>query len=114
MNLKRFFLSAATVTLFLVGLALPPRIAAQTTAPGSRFDESKAVAYRINRNDVLGVMVFGEPDLTGGGKKVEARGTINMALIQEIRVVGMTVLEAQAAIEKAYRDGRFLRNPQVT
>lgn len=45
---------------------------------------------------------------------VTGKGTVNLALIQEIRVVGMTINEAERAIENAYREGRFLRTPQVT
>lgn len=86
---------------------------AQTTSP-RRLSEKDALPYRITRGDVLAVAVFGEPDLTGGNKKVEAKGTINLPLIQEIRVTNLTVTEAQKAIEDAYRDQRFLRNPQVT
>jgi len=57
---------------------------------------------------------FSEPDLTTGRKKVENAGTIALALAGDIRVVGLTIADAQAAVENAYRDGRFLRNPQVT
>ena len=39
---------------------------------------------------------------------------MNLPLLGEIAIGGMTVTEAQAAVETAYRDGRFLRNPQVT
>ena len=76
--------------------------------------EKKFVAYRITRGDRIGVSVLGEADLTGGGKRVEATGTINLPLIQETRLVGMTIAEAQEAIAKKYRDERFLRNPQVS
>ncbi|MDO8540400.1 MAG: polysaccharide biosynthesis/export family protein [Opitutaceae bacterium] len=76
--------------------------------------EKKFVAYRITRGDRLSISVVGEPDLTVGQRRVEATGTINMLLINDIRVVGLTIAEAQEAIATAYRDGRFLRNPQVT
>ncbi len=88
--------------------AQPPR------APAPKFDDRNAPAYRITRGDVLSVAVFDEPSLTIGGKKVETRGTINLQLIQDIRIVGLSMAEAKAAIETAYRDGRFLRNPEVT
>src|SRR3954471_20060840 len=93
-------------------LATAPAFAAQATAV--KGDEKKYIPYRIARGDRLAVGVFGEPDLTKGGNKVEATGTIVLTLINEIRVVGLTIAEAQAAIENAYRDGRFLRNPQIT
>jgi polysaccharide export outer membrane protein len=35
-------------------------------------------------------------------------------LVGEVRVSGQTLSDAERAIEAAYRDGRFLRNPQVT
>ncbi|HVS50915.1 MAG TPA: polysaccharide biosynthesis/export family protein [Opitutaceae bacterium] len=87
---------------------------AQVAPATSKLDDKNAIPYRITRGDVLSVAVFGEPDLTIGGKKVEARGVINLPLINEIRLVGMTVGEAKATIEKAYYEGRFLRNPEVT
>jgi polysaccharide export outer membrane protein len=76
--------------------------------------EKKYVAYRITRGDRVSVSILGESDLSGGGKRVEAIGTINLPLIQEVRLVGLTIAEAQDLIAKAYREGRFLRNPQVS
>lgn len=95
----------------IVGLAAP--VVAQEPVPAPKLEENNITPYRITRGDVLAVSVFGEQDLTTGGNKVEARGTITLQLIKEIRVVGLTVLEAQEAIQNAYRDGRFLRDPQV-
>jgi len=95
-------------------ISLHPAFAANAASVSKKTEEKEAVPYHITRNDVLGIMVFGEPDLTGGNKKVLAAGTINLGLINEIRVVGLTLPEAQAMIEKAYQDGRFLRNPKVT
>lgn len=99
------------LTLFVAALASPTF--AQNPAPRPKIDEKNAAPYRITRGDVLAVSVFGESDLTSGGNKVEAKGTITLQLIKEIHVRGLTVLEAQTAIENAYRDGRFLRDPQV-
>src|SRR5690606_8924385 len=46
--------------------------------------------------------------------RIDARGNINLKLVGDLRVAGMTVAEAQRAIENAYREGRYLRNPQAT
>ena len=74
--------------------------------------EKKGIIYRIRPGDKIAVRVFQEDlDLT---PTVNGRGIVNLSLIQEIRVAGMTVNEAERAIENAYRDGRFLRNPQVS
>lgn len=82
-------------------------------APAGKMDKPY-VPYRITRGDYVTVQVLGEPDLIAGRKRVEATGSINLALIQDVRLVGLTIAEAQASIAKAYRDGLFLRNPQVT
>lgn len=63
--------------------------------------------------DRLRVAVYQEEDLTTL-TRVDARGHINLPLLGEIAIGGLTLVEAQAAIENAYKDGRFLRNPQVS
>jgi polysaccharide export outer membrane protein len=57
--------------------------------------------------------VFGEDDLSRNSR-VDARGMINLPLIGEVKVFGLTLREAEQAIATAYREGRYLRNPQVT
>lgn len=79
-----------------------------------RIDDKTVIPYRITRGDQIAVSIFNEPDLTGGNKRVEARGTINLSLIGDVRVYGLTLREAADAIANAYRDGRILRNPEVT
>jgi polysaccharide biosynthesis/export protein len=102
--------------LFVLGallgaIASLPLAAAQLPQPKS---EKKYVAYRITRGDTVSVGILGEQDLSAGGKRVEATGTINLPLIQEVRLVGLTIAEAQETIAKKYRDERYLRNPQVS
>lgn len=86
---------------------------AQAPVPPAPKQEKKYVPYRITRGDRLTVSVLGEPDLRVGGIRVEAIGTVILPLIKDIRVVGLTIAEAQDAVAKAYREGRFLRDPQV-
>lgn len=97
--------AAVTLTPFAFG---QPRL---TPTPK---DEQKFIPYKITRGDTLTISVLNEPDLLAPGKRVEATGTINLKLIQDIRVHGLTIAEAQDAIAKAYYDGRFLRNPVVS
>lgn len=91
----------------------PAAVSAQP-APEQK-SEKKYVAYEITRGDVVSIAVLanGEPEITAGQKRVESIGTINLPYIQEIRLVGLTIAEAQQAIANAYRDGRFIRNPVV-
>lgn len=75
--------------------------------------DKKNYIHTLTLADRVRIAVFQEDDLTNLSR-VDARGHVNLPLIGEIAIGGLTVVEAQAAIEKAYRDGRFLRNPQVT
>ncbi len=111
MKAKSFFFGLCA--LLLATAALLPGLQAQP-APATKAEERKYLPYRIARGDLLSVSVFGEADLTVGRKKVENAGAIILTLAGEVRVVGLTIAEAQAAVENAYRDGRYLRNPQVT
>ena len=88
-------------------------VRAQDAAAGSS-DENKAIVYKISRTDKISIVVVGEADLNVGGKRVDANGNVNLALVGEVKIAGLSVSQAQTAIENAYRDGRILRSPQVT
>lgn len=93
-------------------LSLGSALIAQV-APSSKLAAAKSTAYTIRNSDKLSVRIFQEEDLAST-PRVDSKGTLNLSLISEIRVTGMTVNQAERAIENAYREGRFLRNPQVT
>lgn len=99
----------------LIALAISSCVApiAAQTAPAGAIDPSKVVTYRIATNDRLRVGVFQEPDLDMIGR-IDAKGTINLHLLGSVKLSDLSIPEAERAIEAAYRDGRFLRNPQVT
>jgi polysaccharide export outer membrane protein len=82
------------------------------TASG-QAPEKKNYIHTLTLADRVRIAVFQEEDLTSL-TRIDARGRVNLPLIGEIAIGGLTVIEAQAAIEAAYREGRFLRNPQVT
>lgn len=73
----------------------------------------KNYIYTLSLGDRIRVTVFQEEDLASI-TRIDARGRINLPLLGEVNVGGMTVVEAQNAIQNAYKTGRFLRNPQVT
>ncbi len=99
--------------LVLAALCLLHPARAQTAAtPDS--GEKKAIVYKISSTDKISLVVVGESDLNVGGKRVDANGNVNLNLVGEVHIAGLSVTEAQHAIEAAYRDGRILRNPQVT
>lgn len=104
----------ACFAVLLAGV-LPFWLPAQPAPANAPKTEKKYVPYRITRGDILNIEVFasGEREFSAGQKRVEATGTINLLYIQEIQLVGLTIAEAQDAIARAYRDGRFIRNPVV-
>lgn len=75
--------------------------------------EKKNYVHMLALADRVRIAVYQEEDLTTV-TRIDSRGRVKLPLLGEIAVGGMTIVEAQAAIENAYKEGRFLRNPQVT
>ena len=96
------------LTAFLLLAVLPAH--AQNA---SKTDSKKTYVHTLTLADRLRIAVYQEDDLTTL-TRVDARGRVNLPLLGEIAIGGMTVTEAQTAVENAYKEGRFLRNPQVT
>lgn len=94
----------------LAALALATASRAAETAPAA--EEKTGFIYRLTVTDRIRISIFQEDDLADISR-IDARGNIKLKLVGDVRVAGLTVNEAQKAIEKAYREGRFLRNPQV-
>jgi len=88
----------------LRGEAPPP-------APG--VPGNPIASYTLTTTDRLRIAVYQEDDLSSI-VRIDANGNVNLPLVGEVKVAGLTVSAAQKAIEDAYRNGRFLRNPQVT
>jgi polysaccharide biosynthesis/export protein len=89
-----------------------PALLAQAPAEKPAMPK-QAVVYTLTNTDKLSITVYQEEDLSVIAN-VDARGDVNLKLVGNVHVYGLTVSEAQKAIEDAYKDGRFLRNPQVT
>jgi polysaccharide export outer membrane protein len=108
---------AAAVSVLALSLLGPAPASAQTPpVPNDakpKADTKINFIYQLTNTDKLRIMVFGEPDLSTISR-IDARGNVNLYLVGDVHVAGGTVNEAQKIIEAAYRDGRYLRNPQVT
>jgi polysaccharide biosynthesis/export protein len=99
-------------TLAFLALSLAALVPARAAdAPAS--SPSRNRIYNIRATDKLRITIFQEDDLSTMSR-VDAKGTINLPLVGEIRVRGLSLDEAERAIENAYIDGRFLRKPAVT
>jgi polysaccharide export outer membrane protein len=69
--------------------------------------------YALAVTDRIRVVIFGEDDLATDAR-VDAFGNINLPLVGDVHVAGLTVDAAQKLVEKSYRDGQYLRKPQAT
>ncbi|OGA71343.1 MAG: polysaccharide export protein EpsE [Betaproteobacteria bacterium RIFCSPLOWO2_12_FULL_65_14] len=74
---------------------------------------SNAPGDKVGVGDAVRVTVFQQPDLTTDAR-VSERGTINMPLVGEVKVAGMSPNAAAANIAAQLKNGKFLKNPQVS
>ena len=89
------------MAVVLAALALPA--AAQTSAQAPD---------KLGPGDSVNITVFQQPDLTTDTRVTDG-GSIAVPLAGTIKVQGMTTGEAASAIEKALKDGQFLKSPKV-
>ena len=109
----KFLLRVFAVSLLVAGFVTTAVRAQDNPSNPLKPDSRRALLYTIAITDSLRVAVFGEDDLSRVSR-VDAKGMINLPLIGEVRVFGLTLRDAEQTIASAYRDGRYLRNPQVT
>lgn len=101
--------------LFITGaLLLAPVGTGHSQVAPTAAEERKAAPYRITRGDRISVSILGEPELKVAGTRVEPVGTVNLVLIKEVNLAGLTISEAEAKVGQAYQEGKFLRSPRVT
>lgn len=101
-------LAALLVVLSAQLVKAQPAPEAYTPGPNSR-----AITYIIALTDRLRVSTFQEDNLTVISR-VDSKGRVNLPLVGPVEVVGMTIEQAELAVESGYRNQRFLRDPQVT
>jgi polysaccharide export outer membrane protein len=72
-----------------------------------------AQSEKLGIGDAIRVTVFQQPDLTTEAR-ISERGTINMPLIGEVKVAGLSQPEAAGTIADGLKKGNYLKNPQVS
>jgi polysaccharide biosynthesis/export protein len=117
--------SVATTALMLL-------LAVQTTSPPQSIPQNRTeqatdarqsaeipsngpIILRIGTGDLLEISistVIGAPDVNCKAR-VSSSGDITLPLVGSLHVAGMTAEEAQATIEKKYKDAEILKSPQV-
>ncbi|HJV70892.1 polysaccharide export protein EpsE [Ideonella sp.] len=101
---------AAGAWVLAAGLAAAPVPASAQAAQAAATNPD---LYRIGAGDTVRITVYQSPDLTLEAKVTEA-GVISYPLIGAIRLGGLTVSGAEAALAAALKKGDFIKNPQVT
>ncbi len=87
----------------------PSTAAATSSAPVTRSLDS---SIRLGRGDLVEINVFNVPELNTRSR-VNDTGDIDMPLINQVHVDGLTINEAATAIEQSLDHGGFVRNPHV-
>ena len=105
---------ARLLPLLLLALAAGTAAAAQSAEPGTTpAEQKKNYIHTLQLGDRIRITIYQEDDLLSN-PRIDARGRVNLPLAGEVVIGGLTLTQAQKVIEDAYKDGRFLRNPQVT
>lgn len=104
-----------TALPFLIAgaLLLTSALSSRAQVAAAATEERKTAPYRITRGDRISISILGEPELKVAGTRVEPVGTVNLVLIKEVNLAGLTISEAEAKVALAYQEGKFLRSPRV-
>lgn len=91
--------------------AAAPESSRSATPSNSAAINSAAGDYVLSTSDTLEMTIFRENDLTTRSR-VGSDGTVQLPLLGDVKVAGMTIREARELIRKKY-DADYLVNPQV-
>lgn len=83
------------------------------TAVGRVPPPAATPGFTIGPGDTVQITVLGRPELAAAGN-VSGDGLVTAALVGAVPVLGLTPQQAAQRIARAYRDGQFLVDPQVT
>jgi polysaccharide export outer membrane protein len=97
----------------LLACAAAPASAQVVAAAADAAAKPEPDLYRIGPGDTVRIAVYQSPDLTLE-TRVSETGIISYPLIGAIRLSGLTVNEAEAALANALKKGDFIKNPQVS
>ncbi|MCK4389254.1 MAG: polysaccharide biosynthesis/export family protein [Desulfobacterales bacterium] len=78
------------------------------------LESSDALDYTAGGYDVLGIIVYEEPDLSRDAVRVSADGYITFPLIGRVKVADKTTAEIENMIAVRLAEGQFLVNPHVS
>ena len=113
-------LGACAVALALAGCAGAPLAPLDTSRPASGLAGSTAAeagslgpTLTLGVGDSVTVQVYGRPELSMT-TTVADDGSVTMPLAGSVKVAGLSQAKAGQRVAAAFRQGKFLVNPQVT
>ena len=92
-----------------VTTAQMPGVQVRTVSVKPVTSKAPEQAYRIGPGDILRINVFGEPGLDNILASVDSEGRIQLPVIEELNVRGLTVSQLQKNLKEAY--GKEFVNP---
>ena len=93
-------------------VAVPHQTPPAPAAPPAQAVPAQPTDYLVGPQDVLKIIVFGEPTL-GGSVRVDSDGTVPFQYLQRVKAADLTILQIAESIRKGLADG-YVRNPQVS
>lgn len=80
---------------------------------GFIFGQDVEHNYTVSTDDTIQITIFDEPDLSLPSVRIGASGTVSMALIGQVKVIGLSVSDIEQLLVEEYLDG-FLIKPKVS
>ncbi len=117
--MKRIFfrLFAVLAVLTLAGLAraqqAPAGAPAAAPTQGAAATSSNKTDYVLGAGDVIRITVFQSPELTLDTRIPES-GVVTYPLLGAVTLGGLTIGQAEQRIADGLRDGKFVKQPQVS
>jgi len=93
-------------------LALCLLILAPRMAPAQERDDLLS-RYRLGSGDVISIYVLGEDELKREKVRLTDAGTIQYAVLGEMRIMGLTLGELEQRITSGLKNGKYLIDPKV-
>jgi len=96
-------------------MAQPVTPGSGTTGPatGSATAATTDPSYGLTAGDTVMISVYNEPDLAVS-QVIGHSGEVRLVLLGDITLGVKTIREAQKAVEAAYRERQFLKDPMVS
>jgi polysaccharide biosynthesis/export protein len=115
--MKRILMGLALIAVFWPGMSgaqeAAQKAGAREAAQKAGSQEKQKPGDKLGVGDAVHVTVYQQPDLTTDAR-ISEKGTLNVPLIGEVKLAGLTQAEAGSQIANELKKGKYLKNPQVS